>query len=104
MATQAKSQPNEMNFETAMERLESIVEEMEEGKLMLDDLITRYEEGMKLVGVCQARLASAEKRIEIITRDHAGKPVLKNFDPAAETPRTIVEGKEENEKNDVSLF
>ncbi len=88
MATQSKKAGEQMNFETAMERLEKIVEQMESGKLMLDDLIVRYEEGMKLVKVCQERLASAEQRIQIITRDHAGKPALKDFEAKAGAPQT----------------
>ena len=63
-----------------MDRLEAIVEEMESGKMQLEDLIVRYEEGMKLVKTCQERLASAEQRIEIITRNHAGKPVVQPFE------------------------
>ena len=66
-----------------MDRLEEIVEQMESGKMMLEELIVRYEEGMKLVKVCQERLASAEQRIEIITRNNAGKPMVKDFEPAA---------------------
>lgn len=93
-----------MNFERAMERLEAIVDEMESGKMMLEELIVRYEEGMKLVGICQERLASAEKRIEIITRNHAGKPVVKEFEPAAaENARTAKSGDKED-GTDVSLF
>ena len=55
MASSAKK--SETSFETAMERLEKIVEEMESGKMLLEDLLVRYEEGMKLVKVCQDRLA-----------------------------------------------
>lgn len=88
-----------------MDRLEEIVEQMESGKMMLEELIGRYEEGMKLVKVCQERLASAEQRIEIITRNHAGKPVVKNFEPTVEketqAPR---EAKGANKNDDVSLF
>src|SRR5436309_5386068 len=73
-----------LNFESAMERLEEIVEQMESGKLPLEDLIVRYEEGMKLVKICQQRLANAEQKIEIITRNSAGKPVIKEFEPAQE--------------------
>src|SRR3954463_6689541 len=88
MASPAKNAAEEMNFERAMERLETIVDEMESGKMMLEELIVRYEEGMKLVGICQERLATAEKRIEIITRNHAGKAVVKEFEPGAtETSR-----------------
>src|SRR5437762_7558299 len=93
------------SFEGAMNRLEEIVDEMESGKMMLEQLIVRYEEGMKLVKVCQERLASAEQRIEIITRNNAGKPVVKNFEPAAEKePRARPEEKGANKNDDVSLF
>ena len=75
--------PTELNFEAAMDRLEAIVDQMESGKMQLEELIVRYEEGMKLVKTCQERLASAEQRIEIITRNHAGKPVVQQFDATA---------------------
>ncbi len=82
MSSKPKVSPT--NFESAMERLEAIVAQMESGKLPLEDLIVRYEEGMSLVKVCQERLASAEQKIEIIARTNAGKPVVKKFEPAAE--------------------
>src|ERR1700747_3538523 len=49
-----KSEPmtTEISFEAAMERLEKIVEEMESSKLPLEELLVRYEEGIRLVGVC----------------------------------------------------
>src|SRR5258708_2893777 len=81
----SKTKPAELNFEKAMDRLEAIVEQMESGKLPLEDLIVRYEEGMNLVKVCQQRLTSAEQKIEIIVRNSAGKPVVKDFEPAAES-------------------
>src|SRR5437588_9148300 len=84
MAASAKKTEPELNFEGALDRLEEIVDQMESGKMMLEELIVRYEEGMKLVKVCQERLASAEQRIEIITRNNAGKPVVKDFQPSAE--------------------
>jgi exodeoxyribonuclease VII small subunit len=74
----------ELSFEGAMDRLEAIVAQMESGKLPLEEVIVRYEEGMKLLKICQERLASAEQKIEIIARDSAGKPVVKEFEPAAE--------------------
>ena len=105
MSSAPKKTEPQLNFEGAMDRLEEIVEQMESGKMMLEELIVRYEEGMKLVKICQERLASAEQRIEIITRNNAGKPVVKNFEPAAEketAPRT--EEKGANKNDDVSLF
>ncbi len=85
MASKQPKEP-EHTFETAIERLERIVEEMESDKLPLEDLLTRYEEGTKLVKVCQEKLDSAERRIEIITRNAAGKPQLTEFEPAAASP------------------
>ena len=101
MSNQAKKPAAEANFEQAMKRLEAIVEQMESGDLPLEDLIVRYEEGMKLVKVCQERLVSAEQRIEIITRNSAGKPVVRKFEPAAAAqPETQGEPK----NVDISLF
>jgi len=103
MPNQAKKPTSDLSFETAMQRLEKIVEEMESGKMLLEDLLVRYEEGMKLVKVCQERLAKAEQKIEIITRDYTGKTSVKNFEPAVAqmAPANEVEGKEHD---DTSLF
>jgi exodeoxyribonuclease VII small subunit len=95
----------EMSFETAMERLEAIVNEMESGKMRLEDLLARYEEGMKLVKLCQDRLAKAEQKIEIITRDHAGKTMVKNFVPTEATNESSATSEvKDNRNEDVSLF
>ena len=72
---------SEQTFETAIERLEGIVQEMESDKLPLEDLLLRYEEGTRLVKVCEARLQSAEKRIEIIAKNAAGDTHLEEFEP-----------------------
>jgi len=106
MSPPAKKAQAELNFEAAMDRLEAIVDEMESGKMMLEELIVRYEEGMKLVKVCQERLASAEQRIEIITRNHAGKPAVKEFEPNAEAPgrAAALQPKGEKQNDEVSLF
>jgi len=105
MASPARKIEPEQNFEGAMDRLEAIVEQMESGKMMLEELIVRYEEGMNLVKVCQERLASAEQRIEIITRNHAGKPVVQPFEATSEPPLvSIAVEKIEKKNDDVRLF
>jgi exodeoxyribonuclease VII small subunit len=81
MATKTQEpKKEEQNFETAIGRLEAIVEQMESDKLPLEDLLLRYEEGVKLVKFCSDKLQAAEKRIEIITRDAGGKPRTVPFD------------------------
>jgi exodeoxyribonuclease VII small subunit len=104
MSSKPKPREAELNFEGAMDRLEKIVEQMESGKLPLEDLIVRYEEGMKLVKTCQERLANAEQKIEIITRNSAGKAVVKEFEPAQEAgpPEKAVEA--ESTDDEIKLF
>ena len=106
MSTKPKQAALETNFETAMDRLEAIVEQMESGKLPLEELIVRYEEGMNMVKVCQERLASAEQKIEIIARNSAGKPIVKNFEPTPEmsAPAVAAEPQRNENNDDVSLF
>ena len=103
MSSKPKPATAELNFEKAMDRLESIVEQMESGKLPLEELIVRYEEGMGLVKVCQDRLASAEQKIAIIARNSAGKPVVKDFEPSADTISNDQET-ERNQNDEVRLF
>ena len=52
------------SFEVALDRLETIVEELEGGNLTLDESIKRYEEGVKLSRLLGRTLDQAEKRIE----------------------------------------
>lgn len=80
-------------FETAIGRLEQVVEEMGSDKLPLEDLIKRYEEGIQLVKVCEEKLQAVEKRVEILTRKAGGDLALSEFDPeknAAPAPREDV--------------
>jgi exodeoxyribonuclease VII small subunit len=51
-------------FEEALERLETIVEELEGGSLTLEQSIARYEEGVKLSRRLTQTLDQAEKKIE----------------------------------------
>lgn len=66
-------------LEESLARLEEIVEEIERTPPPLEELIGRYEEGMKLLAACRGKLDAAEKRIEIITRDARGTTVLQPF-------------------------
>src|SRR5438874_6440538 len=105
MSSKPKAPSAELNFEKAMDRLEAIVEQMESGQLPLEDLIVRYEEGMNLVKVCQERLASAEQKIEIIARNSAGKPIVKDFAPSSEIKtETETTNGEETHSDEVRLF
>ena len=86
--------------DTAMERLEKIVEEMESSKLPLEELLLRYEEGIRLVGVCNQQLAGAENRIETLTRAATGRPQPSGAANIQDTPK--VSNKTKNEE--IRLF
>lgn len=73
-----------MTFEKGLEKLESIVEEMENGDLPLDDLIKKYEEGSKLLKHCDSKIKEAEKKIELLRNKDLKNPDLQDFDPDAE--------------------
>ena len=105
MSSKPKQRETGLNFESAMDRLEAIVEQMESGKLPLEDLIVRYEEGMNLVKICQERLANAEQKIEIIARNSAGKPAVKDFESTQE-PVGPADGVDEpqNANDEIKLF
>jgi len=104
MSSKTKPPATELNFEKAMDRLEAIVEQMETGKLTVEDMILRYEEGMNLVKVCQERLTNAEEKIEIIARNNAGKRTVKNFEPAGELPNDNKADEKELKNDEVRLF
>ena len=73
MTTPAKKEPKP-TFESALARVEQIAAQMETGDLPLEELVTAYEEGLRLLRFCSERLEVAEKRLETITRDAAGRP------------------------------
>ncbi len=56
------------NFETSLKRLEDIVKKMEGGQLTLDQMLRAFEEGSRLVKVCNTRLTEVERRIELLVK------------------------------------
>lgn len=62
----------EMNFEQSFERLEKILQQMNDGQLSLDRSLSLYEEADKLIGACQKHLSNAEKKIECLKKNRAG--------------------------------
>lgn len=64
-----------MSFENALHALEEVVRRLESGEVPLDDSIDLYERGEALRKHCQARLDSAQARIERIVAGPDGKAV-----------------------------
>lgn len=58
----------EINFESALKRLEEIAAKMEEGKLPLDESVKLYEEGVKLSKYCNWKLSDIDQKVEIVNQ------------------------------------
>lgn len=57
-----------VDFEKSLERLETIVEQMESGDLSLEEMIKHFEEGSKLATLCSAKLNEVEQKIEKLVK------------------------------------
>ena len=68
-----KADDADITFEDAAEKLETIVEAMESEELPLEKLLVQYEEGTKLVKVCESKLQAAEKRIRQLEENLEGE-------------------------------
>ena len=54
----------EINFEKALEELESIVEDLESGDLSLENSLKSFEKGIKLARQCLEKLSQAELQVQ----------------------------------------
>ena len=69
---EANDQTAKLTFEAALAKLESIVEAMESGDVPLAELLAKFEEGNKLLKLCETRLKDAEIKIELLKKQRDG--------------------------------
>lgn len=67
MDKKQKESLNKLSFEDAIKELTSIVSQIEQGEIPLQESLERYEKGMSLIKHCRGILQKAEKRIEKIS-------------------------------------
>ena len=65
------------NFESALEELEQVVEQLESGELSLEDSLSAFEKGVGLVRFCNQKLNEVEQKIEMLVKDKEGRMQLK---------------------------
>lgn len=70
----------QLKFEDAFRRLEALVDEMERGEQPLEELLDKFEEGVKLVRHCQEFLKQAQLRVEQYVEQKDGHWVLKELE------------------------
>jgi exodeoxyribonuclease VII small subunit len=80
----AKKDQANKKFETALEELESVVEQLESGDLSLEDSLAVFEKGVGLVKYCNQKLSEVEKKVELLIKDKEGRLQLKLLDSLAD--------------------
>lgn len=69
-----------LSFEDNLERLEEIVALLESGEHPLEKSLELFEEGVKLVKICNSKLEAVEKSVKILINND-GEIVEKDFNP-----------------------
>lgn len=72
-------------FETALEELEGVVEQLESGDLSLEDSLAAFEKGVGLVKFCNQKLTEVEKKVEVLIKDKEGKLQLKSLESSVDS-------------------
>ncbi|WP_162046895.1 exodeoxyribonuclease VII small subunit [Vibrio taketomensis] len=71
----ASKKPENMTFESTIEELDSIVEDLENGELPLDEALKKFERGISLARAGQAKLSDAEQRVSILLQNDDNAPL-----------------------------
>lgn len=70
----------EKNFEDSLLELESIVKDLENGDVALDEAIDKYTTAMKLSKICSEKLKNAEEAINKIVKEDGTMEEFKNIE------------------------
>ena len=72
------------NFEEALEELEALVEQMEDGELSLEESLAAFEKGVRLARECQDVLKQAEQRVQVLLQQNGEEQLAPFADDAAD--------------------
>lgn len=73
--TKTTAATNELSFEKALENLERVVVRLEKGELSLEESLTAYEDGVRLVQAARDRLDGMQSRLEQLLHDGKTAPL-----------------------------
>jgi exodeoxyribonuclease VII small subunit len=63
----------EKSFEEAINQLEKVVTELEEGELSLEEALKKFEEGIELSRFCTQKLTQAEEKVKKLVKTAKGE-------------------------------
>ncbi|MBU2875997.1 exodeoxyribonuclease VII small subunit [Marinobacter salexigens] len=69
------------DFEKSLDELETLVRNLEQGELSLEQSLTAFERGVKLTRTCQQALKNAEQRVEKLVQNDDGSLETRPFSP-----------------------
>lgn len=78
------SETSQPTYEEAFSKLEALVRKLEAGDVKLDEALQLFEEGVALTRLCSSLLDRAEARINVLTTNDEGEPLIKPFE--SDTP------------------
>jgi exodeoxyribonuclease VII small subunit len=70
---------NAFDFEDSLAELETLVQQMEQGDLTLEDSLAAFERGISLTRGCQTALAQAEQKVNVLMQDAQGRVIEQPF-------------------------
>lgn len=79
----ATKKPENMSFEAAIEELDGLVDQLENGDLALDDALKKFERGISLARAGQSKLNDVEQRVSILLQNDENAE-LSDFNPHPE--------------------
>lgn len=65
-----------LSFEAALTELESVVAQLEQGDLSLEETLQRFEQGVGLVRTCQTALQLADRKVEQLLEQNGGLEIM----------------------------
>jgi exodeoxyribonuclease VII small subunit len=66
-------------FEESLKQLETIVDQLEQGDLPLEDSIKLFEDGVRLSALCKEELDAAEGKVQILLKQRDGSMKAEPF-------------------------
>lgn len=90
----------DLSFEDGLVRLEELVSALEDRTLSLDKALSAFEEGLSLSSGLRKKLDEAAGKVEMLTRDLAGRPMARPF--AADNFNDAVEEDDDEDDDDFS--
>ena len=77
----ASKKSDRLSFDATLAELETIVQQLEQGSLPLEEALKQFEQGIHLVRAGQQKLEQAEQKIQILMSDNQGEAELAEFHP-----------------------